>query len=29
MKDPKRIRIAGIVGKICGIIFCAIHVYRG
>ena len=29
LKDPKRIRIAGIVGTICGIIFCAMQVYRG
>jgi len=29
MRDPKRIRTMGAVGTVCGLIFCALTVYRG
>ena len=29
MRDPKRIRIAGIIGTVCGVIFCALQIYSG
>jgi len=28
LHDPKRLRIAGIVGTLCGLIFCALELYR-
>lgn len=29
LRDPKRIRLAGAVGTVCGLIFCAIQIYQG
>jgi len=29
MRDPKRIRIVGIIGTVFGLIFCALQLYRG
>ena len=29
MLDPKRIRIVGIIGTVCGLIFCALQLSRG
>lgn len=28
LRDPKRLRIAGVVGTVCGLIFCALELYR-
>jgi hypothetical protein len=28
-RNPRRIRIAGIIGTVCGLIFCASQLYRG
>jgi len=28
LRDPKRLRIAGIIGSVCGLIFCALELYR-
>lgn len=28
MRDPKRIRIVGIIGTVCGLLFCFLQIYR-
>jgi hypothetical protein len=28
LRDPKRLRIAGIIGTVCGLIFCSLELYR-
>jgi hypothetical protein len=28
LRDPKRLRIAGIIGTACGLLFCGLEIYR-
>jgi hypothetical protein len=28
LSDPKRLRIAGVIGTICGLLLCGLEIYR-